>query len=148
MFWCSFLPWIWDSGGLFETDVQGWCADSGVLESKPFNVWLLWTRILKPWWQLEALPSLWCEVQSIWTKVVLTENKTNQIVFLKEESETLTSSFHVCIWGRERKEGELAQRLEDFLPRRSIVLMDRLKVNMSIVQSHAGLFASPQAVAH
>ena len=133
--------------GLLETDVQGWCADSGVLESKPFNVWSLWTRILKPWRQLEAFLSLRCEVQSIWTKVVVTENKTNQIVFLKEESETLTSSFHVCIWGRERKEG-VGKRIEDFLPRRSIELMDRLKVNVSIAQSHAGLFASPQTVAH
>ena len=34
-------------------------------------------------------------------KVVLIENKTNQIVFLKEESETLVS----CVYMREREKG-------------------------------------------
>ena len=54
----------------------------------------------------------------------------------------------MCVYEGERERRVLAQRIEDFLPRRSIELMDRLKVNVSIAQSHAGLFASPQTVAH
>ena len=41
----------------------------------------------------------------------------------------------------------MAQRTEDFLPRRSIVLVDRLKVKVLVAQSHARLFAAPQTVA-